>query len=112
MTVFKTLVATIVLAGCASSPLPPANFTEAQSAISAADAIGAEHEPRAALHLKMARDQLTEAQSLARDGDDEEAALVLSRAKVDAEVALMVTREVTAKREADKATQELKSLSN
>jgi len=106
----KTVSAAALLAACGSSQVPPAKFADAQSAISAADAVGAEHEPRAALHLKMARDQLNQAQTLSQNGDDEEASLLVARSKTDAEMALMVTREAAARKEAEHAQREVKSL--
>jgi hypothetical protein len=108
-----TCLAGLALAtGCASQTVPQAKFADAQAAISAADAVGAQHEPRAALHLKMARDELAKARALAEDGDDDEARLALSRASVDAEVAMMVTREAAARRDADKSAQEVQGLTN
>jgi hypothetical protein len=107
----KIVSAAALLAACGSSQVPPAKFADAQSKISAADAVGAAHEPRAALHLKMARDQLGQAQQLANDGEDRDAELLIARAKADAEMALMVTREAVARREAEHAQNELKSLS-
>jgi len=99
------------VAACSSrEPLPP-NYAPTQAAISAADAVGARHDPRAALHLKMARDQVVQAQGLANKGDGREASLVLDRARVDAELALMVAREAQAKREAEQARSEVQSLS-
>jgi len=88
------------VAGCASNPLPPAKVTDTQASISAADAIGAGNNPRAALHLKLAREQLQQGESLLRNGDDEEARLVIDRARMDAELALALTREEQARRDA------------
>lgn len=106
----KTLGVLACVAGCAGTQVPPARFAQTQSAISAADAVGAQHEPRAALHLKMARDQFNQAQALSKDGEEEEAELVLRRANVDAEMALMVTREANARRAAEQAQQEVQAL--
>jgi hypothetical protein len=97
---------------CASDRVPPARFADTQAAISAADAVGAQHEPRAALHLKLAKDQLAQARAQNQDGNEDEAALALARASVDAEAALMVTREAAARRDAQKSAQEVQKLSN
>ncbi|HWP08857.1 MAG TPA: DUF4398 domain-containing protein [Polyangiaceae bacterium] len=102
--------AALALAGCSSTHTMPANYAPAQTAIGAADAVGARNEPRAALHLKMARDAVARAQVLARQGDEHEAQLTLDRARTDAELALMVTREATARREANDAKRELDGL--
>ncbi|HEX5098808.1 MAG TPA: DUF4398 domain-containing protein [Polyangiaceae bacterium] len=101
---------TLALAACTSTHPMPANYVPAQAAIGAADAVGAGNEPRAALHLKMARDAVARAQVLARQGDDHEAALTLERARTDAELALMVTREANARREANDAKREVERL--
>lgn len=107
-----TLFSMVMTMGCASHAVAPARFADTQAAISAADAVGAEREPQAALHLKMARDGLAKAKALAADGDEDEAELALSRAAVDAEAALMVTREAEARREAQKAAEDVRSLTN
>jgi hypothetical protein len=99
------------VAGCASSHPLPANYVPAQTAISAADAVGAEREPQGALHLKMARDQVATAKSLAHEGEDERAALMLDRARVDAEMALMITREASAAHDASQAERRVQQLS-
>lgn len=104
------LALTVGLGACGSTNTMPANYAPAQTAIGAADAIGAKNEPRAALHLKMARDAVARAETFARHGDEHEAELTLDRARTDAELALMVTREATARREADAAKREVESL--
>ncbi len=100
----------LALLACGGSSLPAPKVTEAESAVSAAQAVGASNNPRAALHLKLARDQLAEAKSLLRNGDDDEARLVLEGAEADAELALMLTREEQARMQAAQATQNVKSL--
>jgi len=103
------LVATFVVA-CGGSSLPPAKAADTQSSISAAAAVGAEQNPQASLHLKMARDQLKQAQNLIDDGKDEEARLVLERATADAEVALIITREAQAAANVKKAQNDVEAL--
>jgi hypothetical protein len=105
-------VALVALAGaCAGGGQLPANYAPTRAAISAADAVGAKNEPRAALHLKMAQDQLVRAESLAREGDEHEAALMLDRARTDAEAALMITRELEARNQAERVKRDLEALS-
>jgi hypothetical protein len=107
----RTLAVGVLVAACGGARTLPANYAPTQAAISAADAVGARNEPRAALHLKMARDQLVQAQALANDGEEEEAKLMLDRARTDAEVALMVTRETNARADAERAKREVDNLS-
>jgi hypothetical protein len=101
--VTRTLCLATLVVACGSSEKLPPNYASTQAAISAADAVGARNEPRAALHLKMARDQLVAAQTLANDGKEEDATRMLDRARTDAEVALMVTRETTARADTNRA---------
>lgn len=103
-------LALFAMVGCGGSALPPAKVTETQSAISAAEAVGAESHPQGALHLKLARDQMQQAQSLLRDDQEEEARLVLERARVDAELALVLTREVRMRAEAQQALDQVREL--
>ena len=88
-------------AACASQSSTAPSATDAHSAISAAEAIGAQREPQAALHLKLARDQTAQAETKLRDGDNREARLLLEQAKVDAELALVLTRESQARAQAE-----------
>lgn len=106
-----TLFAVLAVA-CGGSSLPPAKVADTQSAISAAAAVGADQNPQAALHLKMARDQLKQAQTLNEDDKADEAQLVLQRADADAEVALMITREAQASANLKKAQADVQGLQN
>jgi hypothetical protein len=105
------LVATFIVA-CGGSSLPPAKAADTQASISAAAAVGAEQNPQAALHLKMARDQLAEAQGLIDSGKNDEARLVLERADADAEVALIITREAEASNGVKKTQSDTNALQN
>lgn len=106
----STALLTTLVVACGGSSLPPAKAADTQSSISAAAAVGADQNPQAALHLKMARDQLKQAQGLIEDGKDEEARLVLERATADAEVALMITREAQAAANLKKARGDVEAL--
>ncbi|HTQ06713.1 MAG TPA: DUF4398 domain-containing protein [Polyangiaceae bacterium] len=99
----RALVVSGLLAACSTSHPLPANYAPTEAAISAADAIGAQQDPRAALHLKMARDQLAEAQTLTQKGDSDKAVLACDRARTDAELALMVKRESDARNETNQS---------
>ncbi len=71
---------------------------------------GAADNPQAALHLKYARDQIAEAQKLIEEDENEAAAALLSRAEIDAELALALSRVEEAKAEAAAARQEIKEM--
>lgn len=100
---------TTAVAGCGSST-PPPNAVEARSAISAAEATGAQGDPAAALHLQMAKDQVRAADELIREGDRDEARLVLDRAEVDAELAQVLTRKTQMRARAQEAQLEIQRL--
>jgi hypothetical protein len=97
-------------AACGGNSLPPPNVTDAEKAITAADAVGAGHTPQGALHLKMARDRLAEAKKLLADGEQEEARVVLEGAKADAELALMLARTAEARAAAEQARRDVDEL--
>jgi hypothetical protein len=88
------------LAACATFPAPAERLAQAEAGARAAAEMGAPQEPTAALHLKMATDQLTEAKQLMANGENEKADAVLQRAQADAELALQLTKEAKAKAEA------------
>jgi hypothetical protein len=108
----STTLLTLSVVACGGSSLPPAKVADTQSSISAAAAVGADQNPQAALHLKMARDQLKQAQDLLADGKDDQAKLVLERANADAEVALMITREAEASANVKKTQGDVQALQN
>jgi hypothetical protein len=94
---------------CGSASTPTARLADAQSAVRAADEIGAERHPRAALHLKLARDQIAKARGAIAEGEDSEAARLLERAEADAELAVALARHgryrAEARRAADRAAE-------
>jgi hypothetical protein len=106
----STVLLAVFALACGGGSLPPAKVADTQASISAAAAVGAERHPQAALHLKMARDQLGQAQSLLEDGKDKEARLVLERAQADADVAMIATREAQASANLQKAQREVEGL--
>lgn len=102
------LVTTIV--GCGGAPLPADRLASAEAGIRGAREVGAESVPEAALHLKMARDQVAQAKTLSSEGDADRAAMVLARAEVDAELALAMTRETAARAEAGAVLAQVQAL--
>jgi hypothetical protein len=103
-------LAVVALMGACSHNGPPAASADAKAAISAAEAVGAQSEPQAALHLKLARDQTTRADALSRDGKDDEARRMIERAKVDAEIALVLTRDASARAQAKDEAERVRAL--
>jgi hypothetical protein len=110
----KTITPWIVLVaavGCGSAAMPTAKMTDAKSDIKAADAVGAAQVPQAALHLKLARDEVARAEAFLKQGDEEEAELMLDRARIDAELSMTLARSSQARAEANEASKRIEALS-
>jgi hypothetical protein len=82
-----------LVAGCGGSSIPVAKVADSESTVRAAEEAGAQRIPEAQLHLKLARDNLSKAQALIKDGENDRANLFLGRAQADAEVALAIAHE-------------------
>jgi hypothetical protein len=105
------LVALVTAFGCGGSmPVPQSQLTQSKASIRAAEEVGAPRVPQAALHLKMAQDQVAQAEKLIADDDNEEATLVLARAEADAELALELAREASLKAQAQEALNKVDKL--
>jgi hypothetical protein len=72
-------------------------LADAQSAERSAREVGANDAPAAQLSLKLAQDQIAQAQKAMSNGDNERADSLLIRAKMDGELALAQAREKTAR---------------
>jgi hypothetical protein len=82
--------------GCASATLPTDQVASAESSVRAAKELGAASVPRAELHMRLAQDELKQAQMSAKDGDSERGKMLLERARVDAELAIALARQAKA----------------
>jgi hypothetical protein len=89
---FSVLLIAGALVACGGAQLNQTRVTEVQSSMRAAEEVGANDQPKASLHLQLARDEMTAAKRLADDGEEEDAALLLNRAQADAELALQLAR--------------------
>lgn len=108
----NTVLSMIAIAGltaaCGSSfPQPTERLASSEAAIRSAKELGAQNDPQAALHVKLADDQIVTAKNLMKDGENKRADLVLQRASADAELAVMMTRERAAKTTATTARENL-----
>ena len=74
-------------ASCAARPLPAARVGSAEAAVFSAREHGAMRLPDAALHLRLAEEQIVRARRLNDQGEPERAAWLLVRAEADATVA-------------------------
>lgn len=98
------------VAGCGSSLPPPSDrLATAEAGARSARELGAQKEPRAALHLKLAEEQITQAKGLMTEGDNKRADMVLQRAGADAELSVMLAKEHNANAEAAEAKEKLKN---
>jgi hypothetical protein len=92
------LAGPIAWSGCgASFPPPTQRMADAESAQRSAREVGANNEPSAQLSLKLADEQIAQAQKAMKDGDNKRADSLLIRAKVDAELAIAKAREKNAR---------------
>jgi hypothetical protein len=100
----------LAMAGCASYPAPNAKVATSEAAIRAAEESGAKDVPQAALHLKLAEEQLQTGKNLIGEDKNERAEYVLARAQSDAELAIALSHTAESKDEAGKALDEVKAV--
>jgi len=98
MTWFERSVGTVAAVawlgiGCAGNEVPAKELAETEASIRAAQEVGAEDTPRAALQLKIAQDGLQRAKQLSADDEQEQARLALQEAEVDAELAVLLAKQ-------------------
>lgn len=99
-----SLIVGLTLVGCGSSMPPPTDrLANAEAAARSARELGAERTPNAALHLKLADEQIGQARTLMKDDEHKKADRVLQRAQSDAELAVMLAKEQSALGEAGEA---------
>ena len=98
------------IAGCASTPVPNAKIASSEGAIRAAQETGSRNVPQAALHLKLAEEQLLAAKALIRDNDNKRAEYVLMRAQADAELAIALSHAAASNAKAGAAVDAAKAV--
>ncbi len=88
LVVFQLVMASLAV-GCGGSSRPPTQLlSETQASIRGAEEVGAADAPKAALHLKMARDYVARAEQLMQDDENDTAGYLLMRASADAELSI------------------------
>jgi hypothetical protein len=95
--------AAMTIAGCAGTPAPNSKVASSEAAIRAAQETGSAKVPQAALHLKLAEEQLQSAKALIRDNENKRAEYVLMRAQADAELAIALSHVATSNAQAGAA---------
>lgn len=104
-----SLLFVAVAAGCAGNR--PALRTESSTAaIRAAQEVGAGGVPQAALHLRMANEELDRAKGLSDGGKKDEAESQLLRAEADANLAILLSKEQAGKLEAAQSMERVHQL--
>ncbi len=116
MTYSKTFVCatsavTLFVAACGSAAMPMDKLTDTKVTLRAAQEAGAQGTPQAALHLKMANDELASAQKAIEDDDGDRARLLLNQAQADADLSLTLARGTTEKQSAEAAQAKIVDLS-
>ena len=110
MKCLMVLLPCTLLACGASYPAPHERMATSASGVRAAEEVNADKNPQAALHLKLAKEQIDQAKQLMTDGDNKRAEFVLLRADSDAELAVALAREDATKAEAAKAQEEVRAM--
>lgn len=106
-----TSAAALLLAACGASIPPPSDrLASAEAAARSARELGADRNPKAQLHLRLASEQIDQAKKLMADGDNRRAELILQRANADAELSVMLAKENNARGEAEQAQEKVKNL--
>ncbi|HWO14207.1 MAG TPA: DUF4398 domain-containing protein [Polyangiaceae bacterium] len=82
----------LVTSACGSAVLDQAKLNQAQTAMHAAETLGAANDPQAKQSLQQAGDNIAQAKRFAQEGDIDEANLYLKRAMSDADLASQVMR--------------------
>lgn len=103
-------IAALFVVACGGSAVPLDRLTDAKATVRAAQEAGAQNTPQAALHLKMANDELASAQKAMDDNDNDRARLLLNQAQSDADLSLSLARGATEKQQAQEAQAKVDSL--
>ena len=107
------LAALVPTFACASAPTR--QLSDSKAALRAAEEMSGPENPKAAYHLKLAKDQIAAAENLIDDGDGDddemrEARAYLERAEVDAELAIAYARTSDLREDAREAWNEVEQL--
>lgn len=104
MKTLKLIAAAAAAAGLVAcgggGPVPANTLARSEGAVRSAQELGAQQHPQAALHLRLAQEQLATGKNLIKDGDNTRAEYMLGRAEADADVAMNLARSAKAKQDA------------
>lgn len=97
-------------AGCVATGLVNERTQSSVAAIRAAEEVGVSKAPEASVHLALAKETLARARALSADGKKQRAASLLMRAEVDAELALVLSREQSQRTDAEQSIERARVL--
>ena len=97
--IFLVMIGASIAWGACGATVPPPTqrMADAESAQRSAREVGANNEPSAQLSLKLADEQIAQAQAAMKSGDNARADSLLIRAKADAELDIAKAREKNAR---------------
>jgi hypothetical protein len=95
---------------CAHAPVPSDQLAAAQANVARAEQMGADSNPDASYHLRLARQQLDEGKKLMDKKDNLEASYVLKRAAADGELAVAVAEYGNASTQAEQSRAQVQAL--
>ena len=108
--IFVAAGAAAILLGCGGASVPAGTVTETEASLKAAERMGADQNPQAALYLTYAREQMSRAAQLIDDGEEAAAVMMLERAQADAEVAMSLAREADVQRQVGETMERIEAL--
>jgi pyridoxal biosynthesis lyase PdxS len=91
--------------GCAHQPPPNDQIASSLAAVRGAEEAGAMNVPEAALHVKLAQEEIEQAKKLVANDDNQRAEDRALRAGNDAELAVAIAREDAGKKKLDQLAQ-------
>ncbi|MEZ4302529.1 MAG: DUF4398 domain-containing protein [Polyangiaceae bacterium] len=97
-TIATILVSAALAAGCATAPVPASKIDSASASVRMAQELRADDPPAAHARLKIATDELAQAQMLMDAGEHEKASRLLDRAEADAELAIAIAQKSRSER--------------
>jgi hypothetical protein len=101
----------LVAAGCGTTAAySTQQVADSQAEIRTAEAVGADREPVAALHLQLAREQFRVGKDMLAKGEKHRADFMLARASSDAALAQALTHQVAVKAQAQQALQQIRTM--
>jgi len=102
--------ASVCAVACAHAPKPEAQIVSSEGAIRGASEAGASDVPAATLHLRLAEEQRQAGLSAIANGENERGRMLLLRSEADAELAIALSRQAAAERDATRANERVEDL--